>query len=115
MERTGPSPAAIVDTIHDAGGIASLAHPGVTRRDELIAPLAAHGMDAIEVFHSDHTPEDQRTYFEMAQRLGLLISGGSDFHGDDPATTPARTSRSQLGLVALPRDAFAALEARASG
>ena len=123
IPRTGPSPAAIVDTIHDAGGVASMAHPGVTKRDELIAPLAGSGMDAIEVYHSDHSPEDQHHYQVMAHRYGLLISGGSDFHGDDldvpglPAVALAKAGRAKrgiLGVVALPAPAFAALERKVS-
>lgn len=119
ISRTGPSPAAIVDAIHDAGGVASMAHPGVTRRDELIGPLADHGLDAIEVYHSDHGVADQQHYQRIAARRGLLISGGSDFHGDDPAEVPgpaagaARARRGVLGVVLLPAGAFAALEQRA--
>ena len=73
MPRTGPSPAAIVDTIHQAGGVASLAHPAVTKRDELIAPLVEHGLDAIEVYHSDHSPEAEQHlpgHGEAARRAG---------------------------------------------
>jgi predicted metal-dependent phosphoesterase TrpH len=113
MPRTGPSPAAIVDTIHQAGGVASIAHPAVTRRDELIAPLVEHGLDAIEVYHSDHSPEAEQIYKAMAKRLGALVSGGSDFHGDDSTLNPSRTRRSILGVVCLPATAFVALEARA--
>lgn len=123
IPRTGPSPAAIVDAIHDAGGVASMAHPGVTRRDELIAPLVDSGMDAIEVYHSDHTPGDQHHYQTIAHRYGLLISGGSDFHGDDldvpgvPALALAKAGRAKrgiLGVVSLPAPAFAALEHKVS-
>ncbi len=133
IERTGPSPADVVETIHAAGGIVSMAHPGVTKRDTLIAPLVERGMDAIEVYHSDHTPEDVQVYRNLATRLGVLVSGGSDFHGDDPtsaeaspvaratadktvgrpAKNPSRLLRSLLGSVMLPPDAFAALEHRA--
>lgn len=112
--RTGPSPAAIVDTIHEAGGVASIAHPAVTKRDELIAPLVAYGMDAIEVYHSDHSPDAVQFYTGMAKRLGVLVSGGSDFHGDDPTLGPSRTRRSILGVVSLPAHAFAALQEKAS-
>ncbi len=112
VPRTGPSPAEVVDAIHAAGGIASMAHPGVTQRDELIAPLAARGLDAIEVFHSDHTPDAQAHYQRVAARLHLLVSGGSDFHGED-ATKPGRPQRSRLGAVVLPPADFAALEERA--
>ena len=114
ITRTGPSPATIVDAIHDAGGLASMAHPGVTRRDELIGPLAEHGLDAIEVYHSDHSPEDQQHYLMMAKRRNLLVSGGSDFHGEDPAEAakPGRARRAILGVVSLPAADFAALEER---
>jgi predicted metal-dependent phosphoesterase TrpH len=110
IPRTGPSPAAAVGAIHEAGGIASMAHPGVTKRDELIGPLIDAGLDAIEVYHSDHSPEAEQIYKAMAKRLGALVSGGSDFHGDDPTLNPSRTRRSILGVVCLPATAFAALE-----
>jgi 3',5'-nucleoside bisphosphate phosphatase len=102
IPRTGPSPAAIVDAIHEAGGIASMAHPGVTKRDELIRPLVERGMDAIEIYHSDHTPEDQTHYRRIAHRYGVLVTGGSDFHGDE-------ARRNTIGVVTLPAAAFDAL------
>ncbi len=114
VPRTGPSPAAVVEVIHAAGGLVSFAHPAVTRRDELIRPLVDDGLDAIEVYHSDHAPEDEVHYRGLAARLGVLVSGGSDFHGDDPAAAPSRARRGTLGVVSLSADAFAALEARAA-
>ena len=119
VPRTGPSPSTVVDVVHAAGGVVSFAHPAVTRRDDLIRPLADHGLDAIEVYHSDHRPEDVQQYRGLAQRLGVLVSGGSDFHGD-PAASPAagpssRTRRDSLGVVRLPPDDFSALESRAAG
>jgi predicted metal-dependent phosphoesterase TrpH len=122
VPRSGPSPASVVETIHAAGGVASMAHPGVTKRDDLIAPLIERGLDAIEVYHSDHTPEDVTVYRGMAIRLNALISGGSDFHGEEPpfATAAggrppraARPHRATFGAVTLPPDALAALEERA--
>lgn len=113
VPRSGPTPAAVINVIHDAGGLASMAHPGVTKRDDLIAPLVDHGMDAIEVYHSDHSAEDTVTYRRLAARLGALVSGGSDFHGDE--TNPLRAHRSALGVVQLPRADFDALEARLRG
>jgi predicted metal-dependent phosphoesterase TrpH len=68
----------------------------------LIGPLAQSGMDAIEIYHSDHTVEHQHRYEEIAQRYGMLVTGGSDFHGDE-------TRRNTLGLVTLPPAAFDAL------
>lgn len=119
VPRSGPSPAAVVDTIHAAGGVASMAHPGVTRRDELIAPLIDRGLDAIEVYHSDHSPEDVTVYRGMAIRFNALVSGGSDFHGEDPPfatarrSKPARPHRATFGVITLPPEALAALEERA--
>lgn len=110
VPRTGPTPAEAVAMVHAVGGLASLAHPGLTRRDDLIAPLAARGLDAIEVFHSDHSPDDERVYGEMADRLDLLVTGGSDFHGEE---IESRAGRDTLGAIVLPADAFARLEERA--
>jgi predicted metal-dependent phosphoesterase TrpH len=111
VPRIGPDAATVVETIHNAGGLASFAHPGVTGRDDLIAPLAARGLDAIEVYHSDHTQEDTTAYRRLAERFGLLVTGGSDFHGED-ASKPERARRAIFGAIALPPSDFLALEQR---
>src|SRR5262245_13467210 len=119
VPRTGPSPLEVIETIHGAGGVASFAHPGVTRRDELIGPLVEHGLDAIEVYHSDHTPDDLVAYKGLAIRLGALVSGGSDFHGEDSVSANAaenkagKRQRATLGAITLPAEDLAALERRA--
>ena len=105
VPRTGSPPAEVVEIIHDSGGLASMAHPGVTRKDEMIAPLVEAGLDALEVFHSDHSPEARAMYRETARRMGLAITGGSDFHGYG-------ATRDTLGAVHLPGPDFDALEAR---
>jgi predicted metal-dependent phosphoesterase TrpH len=121
VPRIGPDTAAVVETIHQAGGLASFAHPGVTKRDDLIAPLAERGLDAIEVYHSDHTQEDTTAYRRLAARLGLLVTGGSDFHGEDAskpesafakAMVDKRARRAIFGAISLPRADFLALEQR---
>ena len=112
VPRTGIGPADVIRIVHEAGGIASMAHPGVTKRDDLIGPLAAAGLDAIEVYHSDHDHEAEREYIRVADRFALGVSGGSDFHGDS-STAPERARRSTLGVVHLPAAAFADLESRA--
>ena len=104
VPRTGPSPSEVVGCIHQAGGVASLAHPAVTKRDELIKPLVDRGLDAIEVYHSDHTPDDVISYRGLAGRLGVLITGGSDFHGEEGK--PERAHRAILGAVTLPAADF---------
>lgn len=67
--------------VHHAGGLASLAHPGLNRSDEVIPALAASGLDGIECFHSKHTAAMTRSYLEIAARHHLLVTGGSDCHG----------------------------------
>ena len=109
VPRTGPSPTEVIAKVHEAGGVASFAHPGVTRRDELIRPLVDHGLDAIEVYHSDHTADDVIAYQGLAMRLGVLVTGGSDFHGDDPGK-PDRAHRAVFGAVTLPPEDLARLE-----
>ncbi|MFN2446533.1 MAG: PHP domain-containing protein [Vicinamibacterales bacterium] len=114
VPRTGHSPEAVVGVIHAAGGLASFAHPGVTRQDPLIAPLVAHGLDAIEVYHSDHPPETRAKYGALAETLGALVTGGSDFHGESEAAGSGRERRAALGEVHLPAADFSALEACAA-
>ena len=83
VARPGPTPEATIAIIHAAGGLASLAHPGA---DEVsparVSELAAAGLDAVEVFHPDHDAGMSARYGAVARQLNLLMSGGSDFHGD---------------------------------
>jgi predicted metal-dependent phosphoesterase TrpH len=108
VARRGAAPEAVVGIIHECGGIASLAHPGVTKRDALIATLAAAGIDALEARHSDHDPPTEAHYRGLAADFGLLVTGGSDFHGDTGHRTP------HLGTVTLPAEDFAPLRSAAS-
>jgi predicted metal-dependent phosphoesterase TrpH len=64
-----------------AGGVAVLAHPGTLRRDDLIPGFKAMGLLGIEVWHPKHDETRVRHYRAMAEELGLVITGGSDFHG----------------------------------
>jgi predicted metal-dependent phosphoesterase TrpH len=70
-----------IELVHQAGGLASLAHPGLNRSDEVIPGLAAAGLDGIECFHSKHTPAMTNYYLDIASRHHLLVTGGSDCHG----------------------------------
>jgi predicted metal-dependent phosphoesterase TrpH len=82
VERVGPAPSAVIDIVHRARGLVSLAHPGRTRIDEQIPALRDAGLDALEAYHSDHDESTARLYARLAAQLGLLVTGGSDFHGD---------------------------------
>lgn len=67
--------------IHEAGGIAVYAHPGPDGRRETIEPLVAAGLDGIEVRHPSHSREDELRLAALAGFFGLVVSGGSDWHG----------------------------------
>jgi 3',5'-nucleoside bisphosphate phosphatase len=67
--------------VHQAGGLAVMAHPGLNHCDEMIPLLAGQGMDGLECFHTKHTPKMSKRYLNMAARLNLLVTGGSDCHG----------------------------------
>jgi 3',5'-nucleoside bisphosphate phosphatase len=82
VPRSGPSPERVIEAIHAAAGLASLAHPGRTNIDARIPALAHAGLDALEVYHSDHGGDAVERYRAMARALSLLATGGSDFHGD---------------------------------
>lgn len=107
VPRRGAPAADVIAIIHTAGGIASLAHPGLVRVDALIPALAAAGLDALEARHTDHAADVELHYRGLARRLGLAVSGGSDFHGGAPEGT------ARLGAVTLPAEDFAGLQQRA--
>lgn len=75
------SPKEAVQLITKYGGIPVLAHPGLYVRDDIIPPLMAAGLRGLEVYHPDHSPADVAKYERLAERYGLLATGGSDFHG----------------------------------
>jgi hypothetical protein len=104
VPRSGPSPERVIEAIHGAGGLASLAHPGRTNIDARIPELARAGLDALEVFHSDHRADAVERYRDMARALDLLATGGSDFHGD-----PAHGVK--LGTASLPHEDWLRLAA----
>jgi predicted metal-dependent phosphoesterase TrpH len=82
VPRSGPSPETVIAAIHRSAGLASLAHPGRTAIDARIPALASAGLDAIEAYHSDHDAHAVDRYRRLAGDLGLLMTGGSDYHGD---------------------------------
>lgn len=81
MECKYPEPKEIIDAIHEAGGIAVLAHPGFYNNFELFEELIPEGLDGVEVWHPENTPEQQEQLIKTAKKNGLVMTGGSDFHG----------------------------------
>lgn len=70
-----------IKMIKDAGGLAVLAHPYLLRNDELIAEFSAYGLDGIEIYYPEHSQSMVNFYLDLAKKLNLLVTGGSDFHG----------------------------------
>jgi len=105
VPRAAASPAEVFARIHDAGGIASLAHPSLVGQDSWIDEFARDGLDAVEAYHSEHDQAATARYLSIAARLKLLVTGGSDYHGD------AAHGPTAPGRVSLPRDQFARLTA----
>jgi predicted metal-dependent phosphoesterase TrpH len=109
VPRVGPTPLEAIEIVSEAGGVASLAHPGLVRDDLFVERLAAGGrLPAIEVFHSEHDRASTDRYLALARRFKLIATGGSDFHCDQPEST--RT----LGAIGVPVEEFRRLEAEAS-
>ena len=81
--RREPQFGEAVARVRAAGGIASLAHPVRVKGDipALMPELCASGLNAIEAYHSDHSPEDTELYLGLARQYGLHVTGGSDYHG----------------------------------
>ena len=87
VKRTRLSPPDTIAAIHDAGGVAVLCHPpqlkcnNDAQLETIVRGLIDSGLDGLEAYHSDHTDRQTRHYIDLAKRLGLVITGGSDFHG----------------------------------
>lgn len=81
-EKYVMSPSEAIGVIHQAGGVAVLAHPILYQSDDILPGIVEEGIDGIEVWHIKHKPKDSRRYEAFAEEHGLLKSGGSDCHGD---------------------------------
>ena len=97
-----------IDLIREAGGVAVVAHPWLTRRDELIEYLVRLGARGLEVYHPKHDFVDVSRYLKMCAKYDLVATGGSDFHGvgklDKPpgsASTPADQYAKLLKYISI--------------
>jgi predicted metal-dependent phosphoesterase TrpH len=81
IPKTKMSALAAVELVHQAGGLAVMAHPGLNRTDEIIPDLVDAGLDGIECFHTKHSTTMAERYLGFAEKYNLLVTGGSDCHG----------------------------------
>ncbi|NTU71923.1 MAG: PHP domain-containing protein [Coriobacteriia bacterium] len=100
-------PEEVIGFVRSIGAVPVLAHPGVTDADELLEDLIAAGLLGIEAFHADHTPEQRQRYASYARERGLLVTGGTDYHG--PASP-----NPELGSCDVPTEDILALLAAGS-
>ena len=95
-----------IELIHNADGVAVLAHPGLNRTDAVIPDLVEAGLDGIECFHTKHSTATAEHYLEIADRFHLLVTGGSDCHG-------LSKGKPLIGTVKVPYQHLETLRARA--
>ncbi|MGE5423605.1 MAG: PHP domain-containing protein [Ignavibacteriales bacterium] len=93
-------PQEAIDIIKDSQGIAVLAHPGLIKNNDLIARLVNMGIDGIEAYYPEHSEIQTEYFVNMAEERGLIVTGGSDFHGSIYDT------KSKLGCVQIDRLLF---------
>jgi predicted metal-dependent phosphoesterase TrpH len=101
-----------VRSVRAAGGVAVFAHPRATSRgrvvpDQLIIELAGAGLFGLEADHEDHSPEQRVAVRALAERLGLVVTGSSDFHGTHKTV--------QLGAFLTAEPAYERIVAAATG
>jgi len=106
VKRMKISPSQIIQLILKTGGVPVFAHPYLSGRDDLIPELVKAGLRGIEVYHSAHSSKTRERYKEIAQKYQLLITGGSDCHGEAKGKT-------LMGKVKVPASLLKDLKAAA--
>ena len=101
-------PEEAVQLIKGAGGVAVLAHPGLIGNEELVDKILSLDIEGIEVYYPEHSEEDTCRYLEIARRRGLIVTGGSDYHG------APEEYRGKLGCCGVSRVTAKLLEKRSS-
>ena len=113
VAERGPTVAEAIAQVQALGGVAVVAHPIYGDLHEDLATLRDAGLDGVEAFHFGHDEEQSARYVALARDLGLLVTGGSDFHGqaEDPQ---GERSAERLGQARIPAEAFEAFAAALS-
>ena len=117
VEKARLSPGEAIALIHNAAGVAVLAHPyqlklsSYEKVDHLVGELAELGLDGIEAVYSRHSAAERASYSEVATRHGLLVTGGSDYHG---SYKPDISIVTGLGDLDVPYRLLEAVKARAA-
>jgi len=96
VPRMRLTPRQVIAAIRGAGGIAVLGHPAYSDAVGMVEELVSCGLQGLEVYYAQHSPEDIQVLLNLCRRYGLLATGGSDFHG------PAHGEGAPLGSVPIP-------------
>jgi len=117
VEKARLSPRESIALIHAAGGVAVLAHPYQLKLssyedvDRLVGELAELGLDGVEAVYSRHNADEREGYAKVAAQNGLLVTGGSDYHG---TYKPDISLVTGLGDLDVPYELLEALKERAA-
>lgn len=95
-EKTRLKPEEAIKLILRVGGIPVLAHPYFNSNETILQTFASYGLGGIEVWHGKHSPGSTQKLISLAKKLGLLMTGGSDYHGETDEQTPS------IGNVKVP-------------
>jgi hypothetical protein len=107
VPRRRLTPVEAVRVVRRAGGVPVLAHPGLAQRDALIPELVEAGLAGIEAYYPEHSARQIEAYRDTCRRLGLVATGGSDYHGSH--TGRATT----VGGAGVPSEVWPALQRKA--
>ena len=107
VEKKLPAFRDVAELVHGCGGVVSAAHLKDRGTRSNLTLLKGQGLDAVETRHPSHDPDARARLTDLAQALGLLRSGGSDWHGEESAWDPG----TQLGGQEVPEEWVTALEA----
>ncbi len=108
VEKPLPALRAVTELVHAVGGVAVAAHLGDHGSEGQIREFQAQGLDGLEVRHPSHSPSTERRLSALAERLGLAVTGGSDWHGD----TELGDAHAALGGLDVPLAWLEQLEQR---
>jgi len=106
VKRATVTPHEAVEAIYESGGIAVIAHPKEMEHiEELVVELMNYGLRGLEAYHKSHSPALIEFHSTLAEQYGLIVTGGTDFHG------PAENYPKTLGNWRMPDTVYEALKA----
>ncbi|MGC8763883.1 MAG: PHP domain-containing protein [Acidobacteriota bacterium] len=104
VDKLRLSPRESIALIREAGGIAVLAHPLQLKiedpqaLDAFVGELSGLGLQGLECYYRNHTEEDEKRFLALARKYGLLVTGGSDFHGQNRPRIRLGTGEGNLNV-----------------